>query len=59
MPLAAVVADRRWSAAMQLEGGRGGWLAEDWTYRFLGAALAQRLDEPDEPTIRTGRRPRR
>jgi hypothetical protein len=25
-------------------------LAEDWTYRFLGAALAQRLDQPDDPT---------
>jgi hypothetical protein len=25
-------------------------LAEDWTFRFLGAALAQRLDQPDDPT---------
>ncbi|HEV8296116.1 MAG TPA: ERCC4 domain-containing protein [Acidimicrobiales bacterium] len=24
-------------------------IAEDWTYRFLGAALAQRLDTPDDP----------
>ncbi|HEY4331836.1 MAG TPA: ERCC4 domain-containing protein [Ilumatobacteraceae bacterium] len=24
-------------------------LAEDWTYRFLGAALAQRIDQPDNP----------
>jgi hypothetical protein len=73
-PLAAVVLDTRWSAVLKLEGGRGGWLAEqlarlqvrhpnvpfawcdtrplaeDWTFRFLGAALAQRLDEPDDPT---------
>ena len=25
-------------------------LAEDWTFRFLGAALAQKLDQPDDPT---------
>lgn len=74
MPLAAVVVDARWSQVMKLEGGRGGWLAEqlarlqvrhpnvgfawcdtralaeDWTFRFLGAALAQRLDQPDDPT---------
>lgn len=24
-------------------------LAEEWTFRFLGAALAHHLDEPDEP----------
>lgn len=74
MPLAAVVVEDRYAAVMKLEGGRGGWLAEqlarlavrhpavgftwcdtrslaaDWTYRFLGAALAQRLDAPDDPT---------
>ena len=25
-------------------------LAEEWTFRFLGAALAHHLDEPDDPT---------
>ncbi|MEM9892860.1 MAG: hypothetical protein AAF962_18505, partial [Actinomycetota bacterium] len=24
-------------------------LAEEWTFRFLGAALAHHLDEPDDP----------
>lgn len=81
MPLAAVVVEARYAQVMKLEGGRGGWLAEqlarlqvrypnvaiawcdtralaeDWTYRFLGAALAQRLDEPADPTDRSGPRP--
>jgi hypothetical protein len=25
-------------------------LAEEWTYRYLGAALASVLDQPDDPT---------
>lgn len=31
-------------------------LAEEWTYRFLGAALAQSRDEPEEPTAPRKRR---
>ncbi len=46
---AGVVVEDRYSALLKHEHVQPGWLAEEWTYRFLGAALAEAAGEEPLP----------